>query len=77
MKHRTPGAIGQASSPARVFKGKKLPGRYGGKRVTVKNIEVVEVDEERGLLLVCGGVPGPNGGLVTVRRLSAAQAKED
>ncbi|HVE92782.1 MAG TPA: 50S ribosomal protein L3 [Actinomycetota bacterium] len=66
-KHRTPGSVGGGSTPARVFKGLKLPGRYGHERVTVLNLPVVKVDAERNLLLVKGAVPGPNGGLVIVR----------
>jgi large subunit ribosomal protein L3 len=66
-KHRTPGAVGACATPSRVFKGIKLPGRLGGERVTVLNLEVVRVDPERNLILIKGAVPGPNGGLVLVR----------
>lgn len=66
-KHRTPGSVGATTTPARVFKGTKLPGRMGGERVTVLNLEVVRVDPEQNLLLVRGAVPGPVGGLVVVR----------
>lgn len=65
--HRAPGSIGAAADPARVFKGKRLPGRKGGERVTVQNLEIVKVDPEKNLLLVRGSVPGPKKGLVTVR----------
>jgi len=65
---RAPGAIGQRMTPARVYPGKKLPGRMGDKRVTVQNLEVINVDAERNLVLVRGCVPGANGGLVTVRK---------
>ena len=65
---RRPGAIGQCMTPGRVFKGKRMAGRYGGKRVTVKNLEVVEIIPERNILVVKGAVPGPNGGFVEVRR---------
>lgn len=65
--HRAPGSIGAAADPARVFKGTRLPGRMGGKRVTVQNLEIVQVDPERNLLLVKGAVPGPKKGLVGVR----------
>lgn len=68
MFHRAPGSIGQASDPSRVFPGLKLPGRMGGKRVTVKNLLVVKVDEERDLIYLKGAVPGPNNGYVTIRR---------
>lgn len=66
-KHRTPGAIGACTTPSRVFKGQKMPGRMGHERVTMLNLEVVRVDPERNLLLVKGAVPGPVGGLVVVR----------
>ena len=65
--HRAPGSIGACATPARVFKGKKLPGRMGGERTTMLNLEVVEVDGERGLVLLGGSVPGPKGSVVLVR----------
>ncbi len=64
---RAPGSIGASADPARVFKGVKMPGRMGGKRVTQRGLEVVEVDAERNLLLIRGAVPGPKGGTVEVR----------
>ena len=64
--HRRPGSLG-AKGPARVFKGRRLPGHYGVERVTVQNLEVVKVDAERNLLAVKGAVPGPKGGLVLVK----------
>ena len=66
--HRSPGAIGACATPARVFKGTKLPGRMGGERTTVLNLVVVGVDAERNLLVLQGAVPGPKGGLVFVRK---------
>jgi large subunit ribosomal protein L3 len=66
-KHRTPGSVGAGTTPARVFKGLKLPGRLGHERITTLNLEVVKADRERNVLLVKGAVPGPNGGLVIVR----------
>lgn len=65
--HRKPGAVGQCATPARVFKGKKMPGRMGGDKVTTLNLTVVQADSERDLLLVKGAVPGPKGGLVLIR----------
>ncbi len=65
--HRHAGSNGAASSPSRVFKGKKMPGRMGAERVTVQNLEVVSVDAENNLLLVKGAVPGPRKSLVMVR----------
>jgi large subunit ribosomal protein L3 len=64
---RAPGSIGAAADPSRVFKGVRMPGRMGGKRVTQRGLEVVEVDSERNLLLIRGAVPGPKGGTVEVR----------
>jgi large subunit ribosomal protein L3 len=64
---RAPGSIGAAAFPARVFKGLRGPGRMGGKRITQRGLEVVEVDAERNLLLVRGSVPGPKNGTVEVR----------
>jgi large subunit ribosomal protein L3 len=66
-KHRSPGAIGACATPSRVFKGVRMAGQMGNERVTVLNLEVVQADAERGLLLLRGAVPGPNGGLVMVR----------
>jgi large subunit ribosomal protein L3 len=66
-KHRAPGSIGACATPARVFKGVRMAGQYGAERVTTLNLEVVEGDAERNLLLVKGSVPGPTGGLVFVR----------
>ncbi len=58
MFHRAPGSIGQSASPSRVFPGTRGPGRMGNKRVTIRNLQVVQVDEENHLLLVKGSVPG-------------------
>ncbi|MCF0136374.1 MAG: 50S ribosomal protein L3 [Lachnospiraceae bacterium] len=64
--HRHAGSMGASSDPARVFKGKKLPGHMGNVHVTVQNLEVVRVDAERNLLLIKGSVPGPKKAVVTV-----------
>jgi large subunit ribosomal protein L3 len=64
--HRHAGSMGASSDPARVFKGKKLPGHMGNKAITVQNLEVVRVDAERNLLLIKGSVPGPKKSVVTV-----------
>ena len=76
-KHRSPGSVGGASTPARVFKGMRMSGHMGHERVTVLNLQVVKVDAERNLLLVRGAVPGPRGGLVMVRSAIRTTAKED
>jgi len=68
MFHRAPGSIGASSFPSRVFPGMKMAGQMGTARVTVRNLEIVEVDAEENVLLVKGAVPGPTGGYVVVRR---------
>lgn len=65
--HRAPGSIGACATPARVFKGMKMAGRMGGERQTTLNLEVVEVDGARGLLMLKGAVPGNRGAVVLVR----------
>lgn len=67
MFHRAPGSIGQASYPSRVFPGVKLPGRMGGKRVTVKNLQVVKINEEENLIYLKGAVPGARNSYVALR----------
>ena len=64
---RAPGSIGASADPARVFKGRKMPGRMGGKRATQRGLEVFRVDADRNLLIVRGAVPGPRNGTVEVR----------
>ena len=66
-KHRSPGSIGACATPARVFKGTRMAGRMGGHQVTTLNLEVVQADPERELILVRGAVPGPRGGMVVLR----------
>ena len=65
--HRHAGSNGSCSSPGRVFKGKKMPGHMGGKKVTTQNLLVVKVDADKDLLLVKGAVPGPKKALVTIK----------
>lgn len=73
--HRKPGSVGNAATPARVFKGKEMPGRMGAEKVTTLNLTVARSDNERNLLLVKGSVPGPRGGLVLVRDAVKAGAR--
>jgi large subunit ribosomal protein L3 len=76
-KHRSPGSIGACATPSRVFKGVRMAGQMGNDRTTILNLEVVESDPERGLLLLRGAVPGPRGGLVMVRSsVKADEAKK-
>ncbi len=65
--HRAPGSIGACATPGRVFKGKRMPGRMGGDQTTILNLEVVQVDAERNVLLLKGAVPGPKGAVVLIR----------
>jgi large subunit ribosomal protein L3 len=68
MFHRAPGSIGSSAFPSRVFPGLRLPGQMGAARVTVKNLEVVKVDEENNLLYLRGAVPGVKDGYLAIRR---------
>ena len=65
--HRHAGSNGAASDPSKVFKGKKMPGHMGSKRITIQNLEIVRVDAENNLILVKGSVPGPKKSLVTIK----------
>jgi large subunit ribosomal protein L3 len=67
VSHRVLGSTGQNQTPGRVFKGKKMPGQMGNKRVTVQGLEVISVDAEKGILVIKGAIPGANGGNVIVR----------
>lgn len=66
-RQRAPGSIGATSGTARVFKGKRMPGHMGNRRVTSQNLKVVLIDEERNLIGVRGAVPGPKGGLLVIK----------
>ncbi len=65
--HRHLGGTGCSASPSRLFKGRKMPGHYGAARCSVRNLKVVKIDTENNLLIVCGAIPGPNGGLVMIQ----------
>lgn len=71
MFHRAPGSIGGSSYPSRLWKGQRMAGQMGNKRVTSRSLKVVQVDAEDHLLLVNGAVPGANGGYVTIQRAKA------
>jgi large subunit ribosomal protein L3 len=68
-RHRAPGSIGATTFPGRVLKGKRMAGHMGNKRVTTRNLEVIQADPERNLLLVKGTVPGPNGELLVIEKV--------
>ena len=67
LSHRAPGSLGQCQTPGRVFKGKKMAGHMGAAKVTTQNLQVVRTDEDRGLIMVKGAVPGSKGGWVTIK----------
>lgn len=73
---RAPGSIGSSATPGRVFKGKRMAGHMGHERVTVQNLRVMRVDPERSLLLVKGSIPGPNEGLLIIKRAVKGNSKE-
>ncbi len=70
MFHRSPGSIGASAYPSRVVKGKKLPGQMGNRRVTIKNLTVIQADKENNLLVVEGAVPGARGGYLLIKKTS-------
>jgi large subunit ribosomal protein L3 len=72
---RVPGSIGQCATPSRVWRGKGMPGRTGGKRTTVRNLEVCRVDPERNLIVVKGAVPGARNSYLIVRKSRTAQSR--
>lgn len=65
--HRAPGSMGAASDPSRTFKNKRMPGHMGAKNTTVLNLEVVKIMPEKNIILIKGGIPGPNKGTVVIR----------
>ena len=65
--HRHVGSMGANSEPSRVFKNKKMAGQYGNEKVTIQNLQIVKVDTAKNVILVKGGIPGPEGGLVTIK----------
>ena len=67
--HRAPGSIGMCADPSRTFKGRKLPGHLGNKRVTVKDLSIVDIKTERNIILVRGAVPGAKNGIVLIRAI--------
>ena len=74
-RHRAPGSIGATTSPGRVFKGMRMAGHMGNRRVTVRHLEVFEADTTRNLLLVRGAVPGARNGLLLIRKSKGSRGK--
>ncbi len=68
-RHRAPGSIGSGTTPGRVYKGKKMAGRMGMEQVSLKGVEIVGIDKENSLLTLKGGIPGPVGGLIMIKKL--------
>lgn len=77
LSHRAPGSIGQCQDPGRVIKGKKMAGRLGGVQRSIKGLTILHIDEEKGLLVVKGSVPGYEGSVVYVRMQNKAKAKSE
>ena len=75
-RHRAPGAIGQGTTPGRVFKGKRMAGRMGSSQVTVKNLHVISIDSDENTMLISGALPGRIGGLLTINRIKAGSLKD-
>jgi large subunit ribosomal protein L3 len=75
MFHRAPGSIGASSFPSRVFKGQRMAGQMGNAQITIRNLEVLEIDGEDQLLVLKGNVPGPENGYVEVRRAKKVAKK--
>ncbi|HEY7067912.1 MAG TPA: 50S ribosomal protein L3 [Chloroflexota bacterium] len=67
-RHRAPGSVGSGTTPGRVFKGMRMAGRMGGERITVQNLQVMQVDPERNLVALKGAVPGARNGLLLIRK---------
>jgi large subunit ribosomal protein L3 len=76
MFHRAPGSIGCSATPSKVIKGRKLPGHYGNKRVTCKNLEVVDIRPDQNLMIVKGAVPGSRSGLIEIRKPKSSPQKK-
>jgi large subunit ribosomal protein L3 len=77
MFHRAPGSIGASADPSRVFKGKKLPGHLGNKRVTVQNLQIFGIRPEKNLLLLKGAVPGCTNGIVLIKNSIKSKNKPE
>ncbi|MBW1835344.1 MAG: 50S ribosomal protein L3 [Deltaproteobacteria bacterium] len=75
--HRIPGSIGCSATPAKVIKGKKMPGHYGNKRKTIQNLEIVDIRSEENLVLLMGSVPGPGSGLLAVNKLKFSEHQDE
>jgi len=75
-RHRAPGSIGQTTTPGRVYKGKKMAGRMGGEQITIKNLHIIEVDNEKNEVIVSGAIPGRTGIFLTINKIKAGTLKD-
>jgi large subunit ribosomal protein L3 len=75
-RERAPGSVGQTTTPGRVYKGKRMAGRMGGKRVTVKNLHVISINQDSGEMEISGQIPGAVGSLVTIKKVKSGSLKE-
>ncbi len=75
-RERAPGSIGQTTTPGRVYKGKKMAGRMGGEQITIKNLHIISVDNEKGEIEISGQIPGNPGSLVSIRKIRAGSLKD-
>lgn len=76
-RHRAPGSIGQGTTPGRVYKGKHMAGRMGSDQVTLENLKIAGIDQEKGLLSISGSIPGRIGGYVVIKRMSENKVVEN
>ncbi len=76
LSHRAPGSIGQCQDPGKVWKNTKLPGQYGHEWVTVQNLEIIQIDQEKNIAMIRGAIPGPNGSVVFVRQATKKPSKK-
>lgn len=75
-RERAPGSIGQTTTPGRVYRGKKMAGRMGGEKVTIKNLHIISIDKENGEMEILGQIPGNRGGFVSVKKIKAGSLKD-
>ena len=76
-RHRAPGSIGQGTTPGRVWKGKKMAGRMGQDTITIKNLKVVGIDQEKGLISISGPIPGTVGSVIVIKRMNERENTEN
>lgn len=75
-RHRAPGSVGQTTTPGRVYKGKRMAGRMGGNQITVKNLRVIDIDWEKGLITISGALPGRSGTVVNITKIKSGSLSD-